>query len=112
MATSAMSGGLVTGVSASSQGRHSKISHVIPFWTCFQLGGGAYENVFVVILRRDRCMHIWLWAPLIPRIIPTTDKEHETLATNLGRLQIKQESHALLQSNVHVLKLILTQDIL
>ena len=35
-------------------------------------------------------------------IIPTTDKEHETLATNLGRLQIKQESHALLQSNVHV----------
>ena len=45
-------------------------------------------------------------------IIPTTDKEHETLATNLGRLQIKQESHALLQSNVHVLKLILTQDIL
>ena len=44
-------------------------------------------------------------------IIPTTDKEHETLATNLGRLQIKQESHAL-QSNVHVLKLILTQDIL
>ena len=27
-------------------------------------------------------------------IIPTTDKEHETLATNLGRLQIKQESHA------------------
>ena len=76
-------------------------------------------------------MHIWLWAPLIPRlhfvdwssllpsvvlrargIIPTTDKEHETLATNLGRLQIKQESNALLQSNVHVLKLILTQDIL
>ena len=45
-------------------------------------------------------------------IIPTTDKEHETLARNLGRLQIKQESHALLQSNVHVLKLILTQDIL
>ena len=59
MATSAMSGGLVTGVSASSQGRHSKISHVIPVWTCFQLGG-AYENVFVVILRRDRCMHTWL----------------------------------------------------
>ena len=45
-------------------------------------------------------------------IIPTTDKDHETLATNLGRLQIKQESHALLPSNVHVLKLILTQDIL
>ena len=127
MATSTMSGGLVTGVSASSQGRHSKISHVIPFWTCFQLGGGAYENVFVVILRRDRCMPIWLWAPLNttaalrrlvqsaairPCCIPTTDKEHETLATNLGRLQIKQESHALLQSNVHVLKLILTQDIL
>ena len=41
MATSAMSGGLVTGVSASSQGRHSKISLVIPFWTCFQLGGGG-----------------------------------------------------------------------
>ena len=45
-------------------------------------------------------------------IISTTDKEHETLATNLGRLQIKQESNARLQSNVHVLKLILTQDIL
>ena len=45
-------------------------------------------------------------------IIPTTDKEHETLATNLGRLQIKRLSHALLQSNVHVLKLILTQYIL
>ena len=27
-------------------------------------------------------------------IIPTTDKEHETLATYIGRLQIKQESRA------------------
>ena len=113
MATSAMSGGLVTGVSASSQGRHSKISHVIPFWTCFQLGG-AYENVFVLQIAALRRL---VQSAAIRRvagtwIIPTTDKEHETLVTNLGRLQIKQESHALLQSNVHVLKLILTQDIL
>ena len=47
MATSAMSGGLVTGVSASSQGRHSKISHVIPFWTCFQLGGGGHMRMYL-----------------------------------------------------------------
>ena len=41
MATSAMSGGLVTGVSASSQGRHSKIFHVIPFLDMFSAGGGG-----------------------------------------------------------------------
>ena len=47
MATSAMSGGLVTGVSASSQGRHSKISTRNSFLDMFSAGGGGHMRMYL-----------------------------------------------------------------